>query len=110
MAVTLTESAAREIKRLITQQQLPDETVLRVAVVGGGCSGFEYRMDFDNGGSKPEDRLSQSHGVEIAVDGKSVKFLEGTEIDFLQDLVNRGFVFNNPLAIKTCGCGTSFQV
>ena len=110
MAVTLTESAAQEIKRMIAQQQLPEQTRLRVGVAGGGCSGFEYKMDFDREEVAENDRVAESHGVTVVVDEKSVKFLEGTEIDFRQDLINRGFVFNNPLATKKCGCGTSFQV
>ncbi len=110
MSVMLTENAASEIKRMMAQQQLADTTVLRVAVSGGGCSGFEYRMDFDEKVDAHEDVVAEQHGVRVAVDRASEKFLRGTEIDFRQDLLNHGFVFNNPLATKTCGCGTSFQV
>jgi iron-sulfur cluster assembly protein len=110
MTVTLTERAAGEIKRMIAEQQLPEDTVLRVGVAGGGCSGFEYRMDFDGRVDEAEDQIDECHGVRVAVDSKSAKFLRGTEIDFRMDLLNRGFVFNNPLATRTCGCGTSFQV
>ncbi len=110
MAVTLTEKAAGEIKRMIAEQHLPEGTVLRVGVAGGGCSGFEYRMDFDSKVSESEDAVAESHGVRVAVDRSSAKFLLGTQIDFRQDLLTRGFVFNNPLATKTCGCGSSFQV
>jgi len=110
MAVTLTEKAAGEVKRLISEQKLPAEAVLRVGVVGGGCSGFEYRMNFDTAVSEEEDLVSECHGVRVAVDRKSASRLTGTEIDYHEDLMNRGFVFNNPLAVRTCGCGTSFQV
>jgi iron-sulfur cluster assembly protein len=109
MSVALTEKAAGEIKRLLDQQSLPETAVLRVGVVGGGCSGFEYRMDFDQSPGE-EDSVVECHGVKVAVDKKSARYLAGTEIDYHEDLMNRGFVFKNPLAVKTCGCGTSFQV
>lgn len=110
MGVTLTEKAAGEIKRMLAEQQLPETTVLRVGASGGGCSGFEYRMDFDQEVSQSEDVLTECYGVRVAVDQRSAKVLDGTRIDFRQDLLTRGFVFDNPLATKTCGCGSSFQV
>jgi iron-sulfur cluster assembly protein len=110
MALTLSERAAAEIKRMISQQQLPDETALRVSVVGGGCSGFEYRLAFENQINSPEDTVTESQGVSVVVDQKSARLLGGTEIDIHEGLDKRGFVFNNPLAVRTCGCGTSFQV
>lgn len=110
MALTLSERAANEVKRIITDQKLPETTVLRVTVAGGGCSGFEYRMSFDNTPNEAEDIVTESHGVRVAVDKKSDRFLNGTEIDIHEGLDKRGFVFNNPLAVRTCGCGSSFQV
>lgn len=111
MALTLSERAANEVKRIIADQELPQDTVLRVTVAGGGGSGFEYRMTFDSSvPSDADDVLTESHGVRVAVDKKSLNFLKGTEIDIHEGLNKRGFVFNNPLAVRTCGCGSSFQV
>ena len=110
MMVRLSERAAREAKRMIDDQHLPEDTLLRVEVVGGGCSGYEYRMTFTPSVVEGEDLVSQSHGVRVAVDRKSARYLAGTEIDCGDGLNNRGFVFNNPLAVRTCGCGTSFQI
>jgi len=110
MALTLSEKAADEIKRMMADKGLPDGTLLRISVVGGGCSGFEYRMDFEQPAEGSDDLISESHGVRVAVDKKSAKYLGGTQIDYQESLMSRGFVFHNPLAIRTCGCGTSFQV
>jgi iron-sulfur cluster assembly protein len=110
MVVTLSERAAREVKRMMAEQQSPAEPVLRVEVVGGGCSGYEYRLAFVPSADNVEDVVGESHGVRIAVDKKSAKFLSGMEIDIGDGLNKRGFMFNNPLATRTCGCGTSFQV
>lgn len=109
MSVTLSERAASEIKRMVGEQGLPQGTVLRVGVVGGGCSGYEYRLQFADR-AEESDVVSECHGVKVAVDPKSAKYLSGTEIDIHDGLNKRGFVFNNPLAVRTCGCGTSFQV
>jgi len=109
MSVKITESAAREIKKVIVDQQMPESTALRVGVKGGGCSGFEYQLEFDNKVSEDADLLVEMHGVRVAVDKKSALFLDGTEIDFHQSLDKRGFVFNNPNATKSCGCGSSFS-
>jgi iron-sulfur cluster assembly protein len=111
MSVTLTELAAKEIKRVITEQKLPEDVALRIGVAGGGCSGFEYRLGFDEGGNVDEvqDSVSQQHGVRIAVDKKSALYLDGTTIDFHDGIDRRGFVFDNPNAVKSCGCGSSFQ-
>jgi iron-sulfur cluster assembly protein len=109
MSVTLSERAAGEIKRMVSDQGLSQTTLLRVGVVGGGCSGYEYRLQFADM-AEESDVVSESHGVKIAVDPKSAKYLSGTEIDIHEGLDKRGFVFNNPLAVRTCGCGSSFQV
>ena len=110
MALTLTESAARELKRLMSQRNLPATALVRIGVAGGGCSGFEYRMDIAETADEHGDVLSESHGVRVAVDKKSARYLDGTQIDYHEDLLKRGFVFHNPMAVKTCGCGSSFQV
>jgi len=109
MSVKITESAAREVRKVIVDQQMPDTIALRVGVKGGGCSGFEYQLEFDNKVSEDADLLVEMHGVRVAVDKKSALFLDGTEIDFHQSLDKRGFVFNNPNATKSCGCGSSFS-
>ena len=83
--------------------------MVRLGVAGGGCSGFEYRLDFAYA-SANDDVVTESHGLRVAVDPRSARLIDGTEIDFHDDLLKRAFVFNNPLAVKTCGCGTSFKV
>ena len=109
MSVTLTEKAAGEVKNIIDEQSLPEGTVLRVGVQGGGCSGFSYSLNFDTATSE-RDRVVEVHGVKLAVEKKFDPYLDGTVIDFYDGLEKRGFVFNNPNVVKTCGCGSSFQV
>ena len=109
MSVSLTEKAANEVKKIIVDQSLPDETVLRVGVQGGGCSGFSYSLGFDTSTSE-RDRVVEIHGVRLAVDKKYDPYLEGTVVDYYDGLEKRGFVFNNPNVVKSCGCGSSFQV
>lgn len=109
MGVSLSEKAAVEVKKIITEQNLPEETVLRVGVEGGGCSGFSYSLNFDSATSE-RDRILEIHGVRLAVDKKFDPYLDGTVVDFYDGLEKRGFVFNNPNVTKSCGCGSSFQV
>jgi iron-sulfur cluster assembly protein len=109
MGVTLSEKAASEVKKIITEQNLPEGTVLRVGVQGGGCSGFSYSLNFDTATSE-RDRITDFHGVRLAVDKKFDPYLDGTVVDFYDGLEKRGFVFNNPNVVKSCGCGSSFQV
>ena len=103
--ITLTESAANKIKTLLTEKE---ETGVRAGVQGGGCSGFTYRLTFDN--QKEGDQVIDSHGLELYIDPKSYLYLMGTEIDFVDSLTGSGFKFNNPSAKRTCGCGESFSV
>ena len=103
--ITLTELAANKIKSLLIGKI---ETGIRAAVRGGGCSGFTYKLEFDN--QKEEDRVVKSHGVNIYIDSKSYLYLMGTQIDFIDDLNQSGFKFVNPNAKRTCGCGESFSV
>ena len=110
MAVTLTEKAAEEIKRIRAESQVPEESVLRVGVRAGGCSGWDYAFNFDEQHDSTKDFVSEQHGVKLAVDKRFDLQLDGTEIDFIDDLNRRGFKFNNPNAQKTCGCGSSFAV
>jgi iron-sulfur cluster assembly protein len=107
--VILTESAAKEIKKIIVDQELDAEKVrLRVGVKGGGCSGFSYILDLTET-QKETDEVFEQHGVKIIVDPKSLLYLGGVTVDFRDELMGRGFVFNNPNASGTCGCGSSFS-
>jgi iron-sulfur cluster assembly protein len=107
--VTITEKAAREVKKIMEENKVPSDYGLRVAVKGGGCSGLTYSLGFDTG-AKEGDTVIESYDVKLLIDGKSLFYLSGTELDFSDGLNGRGFVFNNPNAAKTCGCGESFGV
>jgi iron-sulfur cluster assembly protein len=107
--IKVTEKAANEVKRLMTENNLPESFGLRVGIKGGGGSGLSYSLAFDSV-SRPGDKLIESTGIKIFVDGKSFFYLSGTELDFSDGLNGRGFIFNNPNASKTCGCGSSFGV
>jgi iron-sulfur cluster assembly protein len=109
MAIGLTERAANELRRIITEQSLPAETALRLGVKGGGCSGFSYTLGFDDQ-VNPNDQISTLQGLKVVVDPKSFLYLNDTEVDFEESLMGRGFKFGNPNASKTCGCGESFSV
>jgi iron-sulfur cluster assembly accessory protein len=106
--VTLTESAATKVKELMAEEPAGEATVLRVAVQGGGCSGFEYALGFDSG-AQEGDHQTDAFGVPVVVDPFSAPYLQGTEIDFLDGLQG-GFAINNPNVSSACGCGHSFQV
>ena len=108
--ILLSESAAKEIKKIITEQGLPDgATKLRVGVKGGGCSGFSYMLDLTEEPKTDVDEELESNGVKILVDMKSYLYLSGVEIDFKDEVMGRGFVFKNPNATSSCGCGSSFS-
>jgi len=115
MPIKLTETAATEIKRIITEQSLSEaETRLRVGVKGGGCSGFSYMLDLTEEAAGEVDEEFESNGVKILCDMKSHIYLSGdagdTEIDWKDDgVIGRGFVFKNPNATSSCGCGSSFS-
>lgn len=109
MAVTLTEKAAEEVKRIMADQKLEEGTVLRVGVTGGGCSGFSYALGFDKEFDERLDAKYDYHGVPVVVDKKSALYLDGTTVDFYDGIDARGFKFDNPNAVKSCGCGSSFQ-
>ena len=104
MSIKLTEAAAEEVKRA-----KEDDSYLRVGVKGGGCSGFEYSLTIDATYDEQNDSLSRQHGVDIVVDKKSALYLDGTTLDYYTDISKRGFVFDNPNAVKSCGCGSSFS-
>ena len=110
MPINLSETAANEIKSIITSQGMPAETTsLRVGVRGGGCSGFSYSLDLVEDEPGESDEVLESHGVKILCDMKSYLYLNGVEIDFKDEVMGRGFVFKNPNATSTCGCGSSFS-
>lgn len=109
-AVILSPLAAKEISRIISEQELdPAKVRLRVGVKGGGCSGFSYILDLTET-QKDSDELFEQHGIKIIVDPKSLLYLGGTTVDFKDEIMGRGFVFNNPNANTSCGCGSSFSV
>ena len=105
--VSLTPSAAIQIANLREKENIPAEKYLRVGVKGGGCSGMSYILDFEE--KKEIDEVYEIQGVEVIVDPRQAMYLMGIEVDFQQGLNDRGFVFNNPNAKSTCGCGTSFS-
>ncbi|WP_425399863.1 HesB/IscA family protein [Aeoliella sp.] len=109
MSVTLTEKAAAEVRRRMDDQKSEEETMLRVQIAAGGCSGFSYGLAFATDYNEASDTKFDCHGVPVVVDKKSALFLDGTTIDFQDDLQGYGFRFDNPQAVKTCGCGSSFQ-
>jgi iron-sulfur cluster assembly protein len=106
-AITLTDAALKEVKRLINVQGLT-EGGLRVGVKGGGCSGLSYTINFDEK-IGPYDTVYEIDGVKVIVDAKSAIYLQGTQLDFQKDLMSGSFKFVNPNAEKTCGCGESFS-
>lgn len=109
MAITFTEKAAAEVKRVKEEQKLEPEQFLRIGIAAGGCSGFNYSLQFDSQFDEKADSKYDCHGVDVVVDKKSALYLDGTTVDFLDDIGQRGFAFNNPNVMKTCGCGGSFQ-
>ncbi|MGB2952248.1 MAG: iron-sulfur cluster assembly accessory protein [Gaiellaceae bacterium] len=106
--VSLTESAAAKIKELQTEEPQGEATVLRVAVQGGGCSGFQYALGFDRGAQQGDHEIA-AHGVDVVVDPFSAPYLAGTVIDWVDGL-QAGFSIENPNVASSCGCGHSFQV
>jgi iron-sulfur cluster assembly accessory protein len=105
--VTMTERAARRIGEILKGE--PNGAMLRVSVEGGGCSGFQYKFDFDQ--TKSADDLVLTHdGVVVLIDPISVQYMAGAEIDYVDDLIGSSFKINNPVATASCGCGTSFSV
>lgn len=109
MSLTITEKAASEVKRIMEEQKMEEETVLRVGVTGGGCSGFTYALGFDKAYDEKADAKYECHGIPVVIDRKSALFMDGAIVDFHDSIERRGFFFDNPNAVKTCGCGSSFQ-
>ncbi len=110
-AITISEKAKNKVISLMKDSEIADKPdyFLRVGVVGGGCSGLSYKMDFDNE-IKPMDQVFEDKGIKIVTDLKSFLYLVNTELEFSDGLNGKGFYFNNPNASRSCGCGESFSV
>ncbi len=108
LTVSVTDKAAEKI-RYFGQKEGLEEFGLRVAIKGGGCSGLTYQMSIEKE-SRPEDKVIEDRGVKVFIDKRSYVFIAGTVLDFSDGLNGKGFVFHNPNAKKTCGCGNSFAV
>ncbi len=107
-SVTVTEAAAKRIAFLREQEQVGD-AFLRIAVSGGGCSGFQYGLSFDDQ-TNPDDRVFERDGVGVVIDDVSLDLLNGAEVDFVEDLMGAAFQIRNPNAASSCGCGNSFSI
>jgi iron-sulfur cluster assembly protein len=107
-AITLTDNAATKIGELLADKEDASEQALRVAVRGGGCSGFQYSLAFDN--KRDDDHVFEHKGVSVVVDKVSMQFVFGSEVDYVDGLQGAGFAVNNPNVVAACGCGSSFQV
>ncbi len=108
IVITITESAAAKVKELMAEEPETDGGVLRVAIQGGGCSGFQYELGFDRGPQDGDNEV-EMHGVTVVVDPFSAPYLTGSEIDYVDALMGAGFAINNPNVQAACGCGSSFQ-
>ncbi len=108
MAITLSERAAQELKNLLQEAGVV-EAGLRVWVAGGGCSGLQYQMAIDDSQPEPDDNIFESYGVRIYVDSLSIRYMDGSTIDYVEDVFGGGFKIDNPNAVAGCGCGSSFQ-
>ncbi|MCH7570825.1 MAG: iron-sulfur cluster assembly accessory protein [Deltaproteobacteria bacterium] len=105
--VSITDRAADKIKKIVAAENRDDQG-LRVKVIGGGCSGLQYKLNFDN--PRPGDRIFDKGGAKVIVDMKSLLYVNGTEVDHKESLMESGFVLQNPNIKRTCGCGASFTV
>jgi len=105
--ISLTESAARRIAAIVSKDQT--KTALRVSVEGGGCSGFSYKFDLVNDRAD-DDLVIERNNARVLIDSMSIVYMEGSEIDFVDDLMGQSFQIKNPNAVASCGCGTSFAV
>ncbi|MFA3783078.1 iron-sulfur cluster insertion protein ErpA [Melioribacteraceae bacterium 4301-Me] len=107
--IDITEKAIKQVLRIKEENNIPAEYGLRISVKGGGCSGLTYQLGFDNQQNEG-DTIIEKSGLKLFVDGKSLFYLTGTVLDFSDGLNGKGFIFNNPNAKRTCGCGESFGV
>src|SRR6202047_4331588 len=107
--VTISDTAREQLKGLIADQPADRALGLRVFIQSGGCSGFSYGMGLDENPPKEDDQVVDISGLKVYVDSYSAQYLEGAEIDYVDAIMGGGFTINNPNAVKTCGCGHSFQ-
>jgi iron-sulfur cluster assembly accessory protein len=107
-AIVLTERAAKRVARILSAE--PEGTVLRVSVEGGGCSGFQYRYDLVQEGPADDDLVLARDGATVLIDSLSQQYMQGAEIDFVDDLIGQSFQIRNPNTVASCGCGTSFAL
>lgn len=108
--IKLSDNAAAKVREIISSEGLPEDSIVRVGVQGGGCAGFQYLMSLDTGQPRPTDTVVKTKGVTIYIDQMSLMYMSGTEITYLESLQATGFKFNNPLTSGSCGCGNSFSV
>src|SRR6476646_5008315 len=109
MAIMLTKKAEDKVKEILSEQPEP-YAGLRIQVVGGGCSGFQYRMGFDKAFNEQSDNIFEFEGLKVFIDKASLMYMDGSEVDYVEGLHGAGFKFNNPNVNGTCGCGSSFNV
>ncbi|NUM51858.1 MAG: iron-sulfur cluster assembly accessory protein [Flavobacteriales bacterium] len=107
--ITVTDNASTQAKKLMAEQNAGKDAFIRVGVKGGGCSGLSYELNFDNE-LKEDDKVFEDKGLKIVCDKKSFLYLIGTQLDFSGGLNGKGFIFVNPNASRTCGCGESFSI
>src|SRR5207237_7238824 len=109
MAITLTKKAEEKVREILSDQPEP-YAGLRIQVVGGGCSGFSYRMGFDKNFNDQSDQLFEFDGLKVFIDKQSLLYMDGAEVDYVDGLHGAGFKFSNPNSTGSCGCGSSFSV
>ncbi len=107
--ITVTDNAKNQVQKLLAEQATGNDTFIRVGVKGGGCSGLSYELKFDNQ-LLEDDKVFEDKGVKIVCDKKSFLYLIGTQLDYSGGLNGKGFIFSNPNASRTCGCGESFSI
>jgi iron-sulfur cluster assembly protein len=112
MPITVTEKAAHEVQRILNENNKggAEKLYLRMRVVGGGCSGYQHKLDLDANINEKLDEILEFHGVPVVIDKRSLLYLSDITLDFHNDLNRRGFSFENPNAKSTCGCGSSFSM
>ncbi|MFN3682748.1 MAG: iron-sulfur cluster insertion protein ErpA [Fimbriimonadaceae bacterium] len=108
MAIILTDKAVSQLKELMAEQN-KETAALRVWVAGGGCSGLSYGMALDDGEPEAGDKVFEQDGLKIFVDPLSLQYMDGSSVDYVEDVLGGGFKIDNPNAVSTCGCGSSFQ-
>ncbi len=107
--IYISDKAKARVLEILANEKLSEDSFVRISVVGGGCSGLSYKLDFDNE-LQPKDQVFEDKGIKLVTDMKSMLYLYETELDFTEGLNGKGFHFNNPNASRTCACGESFAV